>query len=431
GEALAARLHSKVVFVEQGGELDDVSMRREKGRYDVGTGEVVVVLGNCVDAADVEATVFHELIGHKGLRELVGEREFDDFIRDLYENAGAQVRESIHRLMLGNGYDVGLATEEYIAGLAERGFDGMNGNERGLWGRVRGVVRGLLRKLFGGKVPEWCRVDDADIRYMLWRAYRGKVDGTLVGAAEDVQMRERLGIGGFRYRNGTDFVDRNPVAARALYEARIGRSMYRLTEAYQDSMLGLKEFYRAVETASGRNRSIEEVASFENAYTSENALTSINKAEADAWGRVVFKPLVDIVSQLSRNEEGYVKLLDYMMAKHGLERNAYMRAKARAKKRSGNRDFAGLTALTGEQDWRAAEAAAEAMVAEYEGAHDRRSIDDLWQRVNDATKASLTKVYSVLFHFLSSILLRIKKRATKTQHKSNIYLAYACTKGIK
>lgn len=44
-----------------------------------------------------------------------------------------------------------------------------------------------------------------------------------------------------------------------------------------------------------------------------------------------------------------------MMAKHGLERNAYMREQARANDEKTERDFAGLTSLTGIYDYEAAE----------------------------------------------------------------------------
>lgn len=59
--------------------------------------------------------------------------------------------------------------------------------------------------------------------------------------------------------------------ARAMYEQQIRTNMYQITEAMQDSMRGLLEFYRAVES-QGAKRDIEDVASFENAYLAENAI---------------------------------------------------------------------------------------------------------------------------------------------------------------
>ena len=125
-----------------------------------------------------------------------------------------------------------------------------------------------------------------------------------------------------KFRDGADYVERVPVMARAMYEKQIQSSMYQFTEAMQDSMRGLMEFYRAVESQSGK-RDIEDVSSFENAYTAENALSSLNYSQATEYERRVLRPLLDIVARMSVNEKGREKLLDYMMAKHGLERGVY------------------------------------------------------------------------------------------------------------
>ncbi len=48
--------------------------RRAKGYYDPTTGRVVIVMPNITTRADAEATVLHEIVGHMGLRSLLGER---------------------------------------------------------------------------------------------------------------------------------------------------------------------------------------------------------------------------------------------------------------------------------------------------------------------------------------------------------------------
>lgn len=196
---------------------------------------------------------------------------------------------------------------------------------------------------------------------------------------------------GLRFRDGADYVERTPVMARAMYEQQIRTNMYQVTEAMQDSMRGLLEFYRAVES-QGAKRDIEDVASFENAYTAENALSSRSRAEAEEYERRIMLPLLDIAARMAKNKKGMQKLTDYMMAKHGLERNAYMRAEAQANGEETERDFAGLCGLTGEADWQQAEAVAELMVQDYEAAH-TSDIAGLWAAVNLATKTSLKKVY--------------------------------------
>ncbi len=43
--------------------------KKAKGWYNTATGEVVVVVPNNADVADVENTVLHEVIGHDGIRD--------------------------------------------------------------------------------------------------------------------------------------------------------------------------------------------------------------------------------------------------------------------------------------------------------------------------------------------------------------------------
>lgn len=195
-----------------------------------------------------------------------------------------------------------------------------------------------------------------------------------------------------RFRDSRDYVAREPVLARAMYDERVKRSAFQFREAMQDSMLGLKEFYRAVESR-GAKRDIKEISSFENAYVAENLLSSRNHDEMEVYEARVMWPLLDIAAKLSGDKQGQEELRNYMMAKHGLERNAYMREEAVKNGENTDRDFAGLTGLTGEKDWQAAEANAEQMVADYESAHEKADIDALWEAVNVATKTSLKKTY--------------------------------------
>ncbi len=205
GQRLAEALHTPVRFVEDVEEITDpnpvvqAQKRASKGWYDIATGEVVVVLANCDNVADVEATIFHEAVGHKGLRELVGDEQFDRFLDEVYSHAGAKVRAAINELARRNGWDVRLATEEYIAGLAERGFEDMDAEEQTFWGRVRRMVMEFLSALFEGRrIPASVRITDNEIRWMLWESYRRRTDPTLIGEARAAAMRRTLGTGRFR-----------------------------------------------------------------------------------------------------------------------------------------------------------------------------------------------------------------------------------------
>jgi hypothetical protein len=93
-----------------------------------------------------------------------------------------------------------------------------------------------------------------------------------------------------------------------------------------------------------------------------------------------------------------------MMAKHGLERNRVLALRDFQKYQQENpkgtatlddfrdKDYSGLTALTGESDVPTAESIAQTMVDDYEREHDL-DITELWDRVNAATKSSLNKLF--------------------------------------
>lgn len=179
--------------------------------------------------------------------------------------------------------------------------------------------------------------------------------------------------------------DYEKAQARETYERRVSTGMFQSREAIQDSMLSLKVAMDAIEEATaGKAKRIEDYDGFENAYLGENRLSSVNQAESAAFAHLLIRPMMEEVNRLAPTAEDRAELIDYMFAKHGLERNAYMRQQSAEKKLAeykkqnpgtaktaadfidAERDYAGLTTLTGEADVSAAEAEAQRMVAEYE-----------------------------------------------------------------
>ena len=179
--------------------------------------------------------------------------------------------------------------------------------------------------------------------------------------------------------------DYEKAQARETYERRVSTGMFQSREAIQDSMLSLKVAMDAIEEATaGKAKRIEDYDGFENAYLGENRLSSVNQAESAAFAHLLIRPMMEEVNRLAPTAEDRAELIDYMFAKHGLERNAYMRQQAAEKKLAeykkqnpgtaktaadfidAERDYAGLTTLTGEADVSAAEAEAQIMVADYE-----------------------------------------------------------------
>ena len=237
------------------------------------------------------------------------------------------------------------------------------------------------------------------------------------------------------FRDG-DAAEYEKAHARNIYDQRVKRGMFQMQEAMQDSMLSLKEAMNAVLKAEGKSKvHIEDVAGFENPYLGENRLSSVNQAECKAFAQTLFKPLLNEVSRLAEDAEERAMLTDYMMAKHGLERNTVMARRDAEKKaneefgkelakaqravakdpldqdaidrledvkqkkhdreeelyfENRGRDYAGLTALTGKEDIAEAELKASSMVSTYETLN---ATDKLWKQVNAVTGATLQKAY--------------------------------------
>lgn len=140
-----------------------------KGWYDTKTGQIHVVLSNNADAADVTQTILHEAVAHHGLRELFGHNVMDAFLDSVLAAASQEVKDAINELRRGNGWNFRTATEEYLAGLAERtDFERMTAEERGLFATIRRLFNRALEFL-GLKNHE---LSDRELAYILWCSYQ-------------------------------------------------------------------------------------------------------------------------------------------------------------------------------------------------------------------------------------------------------------------
>lgn len=403
-ESLAEKLHLDNVEVVTDASVLDGKKQRAKGFYSKSTGKITIVIPNHTSTFDVEQTLLHEAVAHYGLRQLFGEH-FDTFLDNVFNNADENIRRRIVDMAAKNGWDFHKATEEYLASLAEdTEFENINAS---WWQQIKDFFLNMLHKI-GFEDFRGVTLSDNELRYILWRSYENLAEPgryrNILGEAADVAKQYELKVGNYAvsdphhqtvaesddalYRTGDPEIHERELA-RDRYERRVKSGMFQSQEALQDSMLGLKEAMTAI---LGKETNIEDVDGFENAYLGENRLSSVNKAEADAFAHTLFKPMLDEVAKLARTEAEREELTDYMMAKHGLERNTYMRNEAinNGATDADQTDYAGLTALTGMDNVADAETEAQIMVNDYEQAHDTT---DLWKKVNAASKAILSKSY--------------------------------------
>ena len=403
-ESLAEKLHLDNVEVVTDASVLDGKKQRAKGFYSKSTGKITIVIPNHTSTFDVEQTLLHEAVAHYGLRQLFGEH-FDTFLDNVFNNADETIRKRIVDMAAKNGWDFHKATEEYLASLAEdTEFENINAS---WWQQIKDFFLNMLHEI-GFEDFRGVTLSNNELRYILWRSYENLAEPgryrNILGEAADVAKQYELKVGNYAvsdphhqtvaenddalYRTGDPEIHERELA-RDRYERRVKSGMFQSQEALQDSMLGLKEAMTAI---LGKETNIEDVDGFENAYLGENRLSSVNKAEADAFAHTLFKPMLDEVAKLARTEAEREELTDYMMAKHGLERNTYMRNEAinNGATDADQTDYAGLTSLTGMDNVTDAETEAQIMVNDYEQAHDTT---DLWKKVNAASKAILSKSY--------------------------------------
>lgn len=229
-EDLSSALHTPVKIARTLDDVSDTAAKRaiEQGRsvkawFDPNTGEVVVYLPNATDVNDAVKSVLHEVVGHKGLREMLVSKEvkgaeerkmaFDNAMMELYRQLPIEVRDEIADIAVRSyGGDVSIAMDEYLAEQAEK-------NEiPSWWNKVVATISDLLRK-FGIDV----KLSENDVRYLLWESQRKlRNSGNPIDVARETVMRDKLGIGEHSKRayHGGDSDFTNPSLSRFSSPAR-------------------------------------------------------------------------------------------------------------------------------------------------------------------------------------------------------------------
>lgn len=434
------RIITNVNEITDPNEKKELSKRGAKGWFNTKTGEVVLVLSNADSIEDAKRTVLHEVVAHKGLRSMFG-KEFDSFLGNVYDNATPEIRKKINALAAKHGWNINVATEEYLASLAEKGFE--DKQDQSLWGKIKQAFNNMIHK---AKINLGYKISDEDLRYILWKSYQKlNNDSPILKNAADAAMKDKLSRSSKAPKQDASNVksekDSNDVRFRSKEEPvtpeniiqtydnkfkriTLGVNIHRLKEAYQDSMSALNDLQKLIAKSTGK-----EIKDHENAYIAENQLSSKGAAESEFYKDNYFKPIIKAINDLTKKGKTYKEVVDYMVAKHGLERNEVM-ARRDANKwaedaiETANKmalngeidsdklhemmdnissqaedkfqefrqnDYSGLTQLTGSEDQYESEA--QRMVDEFETGNEFY-VSRLWNKVNAATEQTLLKSYT-------------------------------------
>ena len=491
----ARSLNLDNVEVVADGSIFEDKKATAKGFYNKRTGKITIIASNHTDIADIEKTVLHEGVAHYGLRKLFGDN-FNTFLDTVIVQSEEYVRRKIAEMAAKHEWSFRTATEEYLAEMAEdANFEQLKPTTwqriKRLFGEMMSALglhhsdvtdndlRYLLWRSYknlenGGKRSILDMAEDIAMQYRLKVGnYAHTQSGysnsnILYRSSIDPTENEMLPDAHTRYEKETKEPDKiNSVPKTHNFFRRFYKS-------YVDSMLALKSYMDSVLEATG-----DKLSSHEDAYKAENQMTSRNKTQYEAYERDYYNPMIEAGRKLCEAVGmNYDALKIYIVAKHGLERNEYMSKRAaqndenvlkakkaledalvaynevptsknetavqKAQKKYSkvydkalevhtNKDYSGLTALTGKEDVAEAEKKAQELVDKVEQQPNAMpKVNAFWKRVNAATKATLRTGYEsgimtkeVYEHIAQMYKYYIPLRGWNEPTASDVYTYYS------
>lgn len=323
--------------------------RKITGWYDEKTGEVHLYMPNIHDRYTAEKTIWHEVVGHKGMRKLFGEDRFEKFLRDVWYDLDKPENAALKKLVdeerKYNPLNIYDAIEEGIARLAEDGK-----GEPGFWNGIKNKVSDFLHEIGYRIAP-----NTKDVKYLLWlsknlqknqndpywkmraEAVKYRLDHERMPAVvahdgmfygNDGKVRSMESLTKSEWNEATDgeiHLRTTPSAGTALdrYHRSLDEHGYMFTESYMDNMLSLKKLMNAIVP----DKKIEDIASSENPYMLQNTMQGAMSDAAQMFERNVMKPLDKAMAGVldafdgKKDDEKIRNFNLYMITKHGLERN--------------------------------------------------------------------------------------------------------------
>ena len=347
--------------------LDAVeSGRNIKGWYEPKTGDVVIYEPNATSIDDVTATYLHEVVGHKGMRGIIGEDNYGRYCDAVYKSMS-----EADRKIFGKS-DRRKSADEYIASLAERG------TSLNAWRRLVGMTRDFLRKYIDLDVCE------ADVEYMIWRsakhlsgedntalfAVRDRVMRSIADNAREVYSAVRASIApqpedimkeATQEQNDMINQSSNPVKTTALFRIPLSASEKRtedlhnatgkrklITKAYDKLFNRDYELYRLA-TEMIRDKIIDPSRNFYNAWNQKNSIASSRvekfKSGIDSDFLQAYNNLVHRMGGKNHQDE----INFYTTVRTALERQRKIADRERHKTDNyREKDYAGITYLVKE-----------------------------------------------------------------------------------
>jgi hypothetical protein len=272
------------------------------------------------------------------------------------------VREAFSPRNNYNG-DVRVATEEYLAGIAEKGVE-----RPGVFARIISAVKEFFRSR-GVNI----RMTDNDIAYLLWksknRLQRGDSPMEMIQkAAADGEIRETL------YRENETESDIDKKYSDDL-DKRIQLS--KAKRAFVNQYQPVEAIEETVEKATGKKLKEYERASFYAQVTQ-----SVDKVQMDDFDANEMKGISVATKAITSKGIPPDRLTDYTKVKHGSFRNVRMRKQKNA---GANADFSGIYPVVEKSGYTPDDRGVQDFISDFENNVDKKLIDAYWGSIKAAT----------------------------------------------
>lgn len=339
---------------------------KAKGFYSKSSGKITIVIPNHASVEDAEKTLLHEAVAHYGLRKLFGEH-FETFLDNVYQNVEPEIRRIITSQAANNNWDFRTATEEYLAGLAERtDFERVH---YAIWNKIKSLFLKMLHSI-GFEGWSATELSDNELRYLLWRSYENmKEPGryrSILGETEDIAKQNELKVGNYDQQdtNSSNVAESKTETENTLYrQGSNGQSPYdiyenavkdsgtqtmlgalartvfskdartrfknKFAESYFDYSRSIKQLQDAIEESLG-----VKLDSYEDVWRTLNAKGSADAQEVNLAMLRYIAPLAEHIGYMIKGKSlnGEALTVDdvekYMNAVHGIERNKHMQEAA-------------------------------------------------------------------------------------------------------
>ena len=289
-----------------------------RGIYDAATDQVYVISQEVLTAAEAKETAMHELIGHKGIRKVLGEK-YAEAMDKVFQSMGDKDRLRISEIYQTDVQQTIAA--EYISEIAE------TGQNPGLLSRFVSWMRDAFRDMFGLEYTK------NDILYMLHRSQEmmraEQADGTATMRALNLESEPINTINDVISMQARERdVLYKKIPTKPQYEQKKIMSKARDVQAKsQDTMTAPKLMIREMIKRGGK------ITDATNFYLHENHLRSKNMVNVNDFDQKILRNVLRQVASL-QTAHGLTdrQINRYLKAKASIEREDLFDQQAFAQK---------------------------------------------------------------------------------------------------